>query len=89
MCLENQQPCQTPASARLPLVQLIYLFIFINRNIRCLFVLDTANPLMNMPVKMKMKELVNYLLQHSARQINSNKKKEKSLPPTRLVNVLI
>lgn len=69
-------PCQNLASNWLPLVQLIYLFIFINRNIRSLFLPDAANPLMNMPVKMKMKAPVNYLLQHSARQINSNKKRE-------------
>lgn len=68
--------CQNLASTWLPLVQVIYLFIFINRNIRSLFLPDTANTLMNMPVKMKMKAPVNYLLEHSARQINSNKKRE-------------
>lgn len=55
------------------------LFIFINRNIRCLFLPDAGIPLMNMPVKMRMKAVVNYLLEHSAGQINSNKKEE-SLP---------
>lgn len=39
---------------------------------------DPANPLMNMPVKMKMKAPVNYLHQHSARQIHSNKKEKRS-----------
>lgn len=55
-------------------------FIFISKNIRVRFL--TANALMNLPFKMKMKAPVNYLLQHCAGQI-------KSLLSTRLVNVLI
>lgn len=68
-------PCQSLALAWLPPGP-SNLFIFIKRNIRCLFLPDTANPVMNMPVKMKMKARVNYLLEHSAGQINSNIKKQ-------------
>lgn len=69
----------------------IYLFICIKiKTLGPPFSANTANTLLNVPVKMKMKAAVNYLPEQSVRQINSNKKtREESLPPAQLVNVPI
>lgn len=85
---------QQDTFVQLPVVEVIYLFIFINRSIRSFHFSapNPANTLMNMPAKMKMKAPVSASKTPQDRLILMGEKKEKiekSLPRAQLVNVLI